>query len=183
MKIAPLLFFLFIAGCAQKPVAPVAETVLASELKLLQLNLNSNFAKDEAGNFESVNTTENIRVYRHSFANQKELQTYILNRRMLLHKSFQDEIAPYFGLIQLNKKCLAKVDTKGEIQTVDKDEEYLKMSFPANDKRTLSDCSTEKFWGSLEYHFHNCKKINEVFELRISRPEGALPALLKPRCL
>lgn len=172
---------LFAIACAQKPIQP--EAVISGDLNLLQLDTNFNFVKDDSGNFESINTTKNIRIYRHSFSSQNELQAYILNRRMLLHKSFQDEIAPYFGLIQLNKKCLAKVDTKGEIQIIDKSEEYMKMSFPANDKKTLSDCSTDKFWGTLEYRFHNCKKLNEVFEIRISLPEGAAPAVLNPHCL
>jgi hypothetical protein len=181
MKISGLLFLIFIAACVQKPIQP--QTVLSGDLNLLQLSSNPSFSKDESGNFESKNTSEYIRVYRHSFANQRELQEYILNRRMLLHKSFQDQIAPYFGLIQLNKKCLAKVDTKGEVVAVDKNEEFMKMSFPANDEKTLADCSTEKFWGSLEYHFHNCKKLNEVYELRISHREGIVPAMLRPRCL
>ena len=158
MRTIFLLIFL-IFSCAQKPV--LKEISISGDLNLLQLEKNSNFVKDDMGNFESVaESADGFRIYRHSFTNQKELQTYLLNRRMLLHKSFQDEIAPYFGLIQLDRSCLAKVDTKGEIKAANKDEEFMKLSFPANDRKTLSDCNTEKFWGTIEYYFYNCKKLS-----------------------
>lgn len=175
------LLWLLAASCAQMP--SVKEISISGDLNLQQLASNPAFVKDESGNFESVpESAEYIRIYRYSFSSQNELQSYVLNRRMLLHKSFQDEIAPYFGLIQLNRTCLAKVDTKGEIQQMDKFQEVMKMTFPANDKKTLSDCSTNTFWGSIEYRFYNCKKENEVFEIRLSHRDGAKAKALNPRC-
>lgn len=168
-------------SCTHQPVKP--PFTVSGELALLQLQRNAFFIQDESGNFEtSPEATDKIRIYIHQFADLQGMQSYVLNRRMLLHKGFQDQIAPYFGLIQLNRACLAKVNTKGDVQAIDKSEEFMKMQFPANDSRTLSDCSTDKFWGSIEYHFHNCKKNHTVYEIRISRKDGEPPASLQPRC-
>lgn len=158
---------------------PLTESVKASvvapaltefKLNLSQIETETQLQKIQDGRYIFKNSDQlDLKIFSHQFANQNQVKSYMLNRRMLLHRSFQDEIAPYFGLIEGDKSCMEKANTKGEITKIDKNSEYLFLELPINKNKVLSDCHGEKIWGVTRYLFYNCKKTNALFELRLTR--------------
>lgn len=178
MKIvfAGLLSLIMAAGCAHSPVT--------GKLKINLSNVSSDsyFKEVRQNQYQfSPDETSLIKIIRYKFDNQTEMQTYLLNRRMLLHQDFQNRVAPYVGLLQSDKSCVEKVNLKGEIQPVPGGEKLM-MEFPITSEKVISECIKNDVWGIVSYHFYNCKAQNELFEIRYSRPLSAVPMEINPYC-
>ncbi|MGZ3724318.1 MAG: hypothetical protein ACXWQQ_00870 [Pseudobdellovibrio sp.] len=163
MKIATVgLLSLVLFSCAHQapvnePEAPVSEL----SLKLKQLDSDARLTPFGEHRFGYKKPEQlDLKLFSYQFENQREVKSYLLNRRMLLHRSFQDEIAPYFGVIESDKSCIEKVNTKGDFVEVDQNSEFFKMELPVNANKVMSDCHGEKTWGLVTYLFYNCKKTN-----------------------
>jgi hypothetical protein len=123
---------------------------------------NDQFVLAEAGGSE-------VKILRYQFESPEKLQSYLLNRRMLLHREFQNNIAPYVGMLEMNQTCLSYVDSKGEIQET-AEMSFLTMRFPVTSSFVISECLRNDVWGLLDYRFYHCKKSNLLFEIRHRHP-------------
>ena len=180
MKIvtAGLISFCFsIISCVSvKPKNPdLLNQNLELNLMLSSLPQDARFDSSIPDRFTYKNTEEmDVKVFKHSFNSQNELMGYLLNRRMLLHRTTQEDIAPYFGIIQNEKSCLEKIDVKSDIIKIDKNTDFVFMAMPVNANKAVSDCHEKNIWGLMRYYFYNCKIKNELFEIRqateIDRP-------------
>ena len=123
-----------------------------------------------------------IRVLRYKFKTGPEALTYLMNRRMLLHRSFQDDVAPYFGLIKSEQECLAMVDIKADIKSDLPGAEYFFMQLPINRNNVVLDCHQKEIWGLASYYFFHCTDSHDVFEVRYNRPRDVRPRPLNVTC-
>jgi hypothetical protein len=178
------LLILFLIGfsfsCAPKPVLKTdLQSTEKSEpiqlvLKLTSGALDSVLIDNYSNNgLDKQGVAYNLKVILHPVTNKSEGLKYIFNRRMLLHQNFQNEIAPYFGVITLNQDCLKLVDTKGDLIEPNKNESYTKLSFAAKSDYTLFDCASDQFSTTLTYYFHYCANKKTVYETRFSKKIAA----------
>ena len=172
LKLSSLLFFIStLVSCSHheksKPnISPIVGDVF---VQLSQLGEDQRLTENEQGWYVLQGENFDIKIIRHEFADKNESLKYIFNRRLLLHRNFQNEIAPYFGVIQLNQDCLKSVDTKGEMQENAVGDAWTKLSFPAKNDYSLYDCSSDLFKAVTTYYFHYCKAQNKVYETRFSK--------------
>lgn len=179
MKIvfAGLLSF-FAIGCAH--IAPLREE--AFEIKLKDVGTDTRFQKLKQNQYQvTFDDASLIKIVKYNFENEKDMETYLANRRMILHQDFQNNIAPYVGLIEAEKTCVSKVNIKGEIKPVPGGEFFF-LEFPVTSERVISECSRNDVWGLMTYHFYACKVANELFEIRYSRSLAADPFNIKAQC-
>lgn len=172
-----ILFFIGLSlSCAPKQIVKSGlQNAEKSEPILLRLKLTSG-TLDSArienylnSGLEKQAENFNLKVLLHPVSSKSEGLKYIFNRRMLLHQNFQNEIAPYFGVITLNQTCLKLVDTKGDLVEPNKNESYTKLSFAAKSDYTLFDCASDQYSATLTYYFHYCANMKTVYETRFSK--------------
>jgi hypothetical protein len=172
---------------AALPVTTLNPSTTSSEvlpatirISFLQIAADERFKAVNQNHFYyKISENAEMKLFRHEFANSKDALGYMFNRRMQLHRNFQDSIAPYVGVLQSNQFCIEKVDTKGELISVDNNTDSLFLIFPITNKKLLSDCLENDVWGITQYRFYRCKKTNEVFEVRFTRTlESQEPQIL-----
>jgi len=169
---------LFLLGCAHI-ASPEKEDF---EIILKNVATDARLKKLKENQYQvTFDDASLIKVIKYSFENQNELQTYVANRRMILHQDFQNNIAPYVGLMQAEKSCVSKVNIKGDVRPV-AGGEYFFLEFPITSERVISECSRNDVWGLMTYHFYNCKTANVLFEVRYSRPLTVSPFEIKAQC-
>lgn len=167
-----------ILGCAH--IVPLREE--AFEIKLKDVASDSRFKLLKENQYQiTFDDASLIRVIKYNFEDSKDMQTYLANRRMILHQDFQNNIAPYVGLVEAEKTCISKVNIKGEVQPVPGGE-YFFLEFPITSERVISECSRNDVWGLMTYHFYSCKAANELYEVRYSRALVADPFVIKAQC-
>jgi len=100
---------------------------------------------------------------------------------MLLHREFENNIAPYVGMLELNKSCLSHVDSRGELQET-AGMSFLSMRFPVTSDFNISECLRDDVWGTVTYWFYKCKNTNQVYEIRYRRKLTAPETELSVTC-
>jgi hypothetical protein len=176
MKLFVFLICALMLACSGKTTRPSA-VPSKIEIQLAGLNADKRFNNISKDIFlYPLGSGSEVKILKYEFKNQTELQSYLLNRRMLLHRDFQNNIAPYVGMLETDKSCIEKVDSKGEIQEKNSTTSFLTMRFPVTSSYVISDCLKNDVWGILVYHFYNCKKANQLFEIKyrhsVSQPEA-----------
>lgn len=172
------LLSVFTLSCAH--LAPPREEIF--EIKLKDVATDARLKKLKENQYQiAFDDASLIKVIKYNFENEKDMETYLANRRMILHQDFQNNIAPYVGLVEAEQSCVSKVNIKGEIKQVPGGEFFF-LEFPVTSERVISECSRNDVWGLMTYHFYACKAANELFEIRYSRSSAADPFEIKAQC-
>lgn len=92
MKLFFLSVLIILSACShkEKPEQNSTATIEKIDLILESLGQDSRFSEFMAGRYQlTLGPDSEIKIFRYEFSNQKELVTYQLNRRMLLHREFK----------------------------------------------------------------------------------------------
>ena len=173
------LISLFLFACQH------AEPFLPREvsIELFSLGKDKRFVSPATNKFEyQISTNQKIKIFRFLFSKSKDLDGYILNRRMLLQSSFESHIAPYVGMIKSDQSCLSSTDVKGNLIELNPETEYFSMKFPINKNEVVEGCDDDNRWGQITYSFYNCKKTNELFEIRYIRSVQSEAISIQAEC-
>lgn len=185
MKLFFLSVLIILSACShkEKPEQNSTATIEKIDLILESLGQDSRFSEFMAGRYQlTLGPDSEIKIFRYEFSNQKELVTYQLNRRMLLHREFQDNIAPYTGMVESDKNCIQNVKVDAEIKKVGAHAEYFSMQFPITKVRVISDCLKNDVWGATQFIFYSCKKQNRLYEIRYIKGLTAPPTEILINC-
>lgn len=187
------LLSLYIFGCANSAVAPVSAnserpkadwTALpesALKLNLGGLEKNPDYARNAEGVFQYKSPETDLRIRRTQFANRSQAEFYLQNRKMLLDQVFKNNIAPYFGVIEINPTCYSMAQTEAH-ETKTNSMNTFFMEFPMLNRQTISDCVVGQVEGIMRYEFFFCRKQRTVFELMHFRKIAEPAARFEPVC-
>lgn len=139
-------------------------------LKLSQIQNSPDFTKTDADLFKYSRVSGvDLKIYRYNFLSLKDAEFFVQNRKLRLHQSFQNNIAPYFGVVELNQNCLKQARLEAIDQKIDSDTTKFFMEFPVTNRRVVSDCVRDNASDIIHYEFYLCLKKNQVYELRTYR--------------
>lgn len=160
---------------------------------VVQNNINPIALSDLAQNSEFINTKDdqfvfknkerlNLKIFEYKFKKSQDAEFYLQNRKMLLHQTFQNNIAPYFGVIEANPICYSRAQVEAVDQDLNESTRYFYMVLPVTKNLVVSDCLKDETWGLVKYEFFYCKKNNSIFELRNYNPLGQKTASYVVTC-
>ena len=181
-KMIAALVLLTMASCAHDIPNTEAPTIERITFSLSELPSDPRLTQTAPDRYQiTLGPDAEVKIFRFAFQNQKELKAYLLNRRLLLHRDFQDHIAPYTGMMEANQHCVQSADVKAQLQKRP-DGEFFYMDFPVTNSKIISDCLKDDVWGMIRYTFYNCKKKNELFETRYIKSLSAKNTEIKLIC-
>ncbi|MBY0452545.1 MAG: hypothetical protein K2P92_05875 [Bdellovibrionaceae bacterium] len=188
------LISLFILGCAQQATAPnslshvtadsewTALPASALRLNLGQIEKNSDYTMRSEGLFQYTQLpTVDLKIRRLQFESPDKAEFYLQNRKMLLDQVFKNNIAPYFGVIEIDPGCFSMAKTEAR-ETKTASMTTFFMEFPMLNRQTISDCVVGQVVGVMRYEFFYCRKERTVFELSHFRRKNEPVAVFKASC-
>lgn len=188
------LISLFIAGCAQQATVPDTPLRIPSEkewtalpesalkLNLGRLEKNPDYAPEAGGLFRYTRSaTVELSIRRMQFENPAQAEFYLQNRKMLLDQVFKNNIAPYFGVIEIDPVCFSMAKTEAREKKTATMTAFF-MEFPMLNRQTISDCVVGQVAGVMRYEFFYCRKERTVFELSHFRRKNEPAAAFSASC-
>ncbi len=166
------LVSVFLSACASvdEPVTQTAKIKFVApqnlRLELSQIQERSDFVETDPEVFKYKPAHVDLKIYKFHFADLKMAELYIQNRKLHLHQTFQNNIAPYFGVVELNQSCLSRARTEATDQKIDFDTTKFFMEFPVTARRVVSDCLVDNTTEIIHYELYVCRNEKLVYELR-----------------
>lgn len=164
-------------GCAhQAPGASVgAPAGVATDLlntsagvvtiKLSQIESHPNFAVAQADTFTYKHDAIDLKLRRVPFINSQQATLYLQNRKVFLDQTFKNNIAPYFGVVEVEPACYALAKTEATENSTSAMTTFF-MEFPMANHSVISECIGGPLAGVARYDFFNCHRTHTVYEIR-----------------
>ena len=150
-------------------------------MNYLELNHDIRQTSEDIFRYEK-DPGQDLRIQKYTFFSSQKAQLFYQNRKMNLHQIFQNNVAPYFGVIDLNQICLSHVNTKGEDIRLGFGGLKFYMEFPVTESKILSDCVSDDSKAIVRYEVVLCKNKKRVFELRHYRSTYTVPPEFTVSC-
>lgn len=156
-------------GCVHNPTGlPVAGESIRI-INLSQIESNPDFTAIQADTFQYKREVGvDVKLRRVSFNTDPQAALYLQNRKMFLDQTFKNNIAPYFGVIEVQPACYALAKTEAVEKTTSAMTTFF-MEFPMANPMVISECIGGPVAGIARYDFYYCRKNQTVYEMRSFR--------------
>ncbi len=170
-------------GCAhQAPSSAAGKTsnVLLT-VNLSRIESHPDFATLQDDTFQYKPEGVDLKIRRVLFKSDQQAALYLQNRKVFLDQTFKNNIAPYFGVVEVEPACYALAQTEAN-EKLTKSITTFFMEFPMANPLVISECIGGPLTGVSRYDFFNCHKTHTVYEIREYRKIGRSAVQLKVDC-
>lgn len=165
-----------LVSCSSVPDATKELVLYSKDGGNIQLSKNSSIGKVE----EITLGTNKGTIFSLKLGSNQEAKKYVMERRMILLKKFENIIEPYFGTANA---VLCQENIKSDILINKNDSVHAVLQLLSlGENRVLNDCLAETNTHWLRVEMINCK--DKFYDIRIYQPisQGPLPYETYFRC-